>query len=131
MALSFMMDPVRSLGKGKVLLTCSATIGATGAVTALDGKKFSVASPLPADHGTLVRTGAGAYTLTLPGRGKVKVAFPSIALEGTAHVVTVDDIDEDAREIDFVVRNASLVAADPAEASRIHFFLVVENSSVR
>lgn len=63
----------RHLSPRVVEVSVSATITSSGAVASVVGKGFSTG---PSDTGTVARSAAGVYVITLPGRGAVQRIVP-------------------------------------------------------
>lgn len=104
-----------------VFIAGKVAIGATGAVGAQTGKGFAI-----------TRTGAGAYTLTLSGRGGVaailfaqaNIVFATGTNNQYAHTLAMT---ASARTITFLNTDATTedTAADPPSGSFLSFLAVV------
>ncbi len=125
MAITRLLSDPKALDKGVVLLAGNVAIGGSGAVGTVEGKGVTVAL------GT-----TGVYTFTLAGSGTVDVLaafFMQEAVSATSplHIV-ISARDDSARTITITCTDADTPAAtNPGNGDKIHFFIVVKNSSAR
>jgi hypothetical protein len=93
------------------------TFNGSGEPDAAEGKPFLVAGT------NLDRTGAGAYTLTVPGTGSIRVLFADFNIvDGTDLVdVQCSAFDEDARTFTLLVKDRETfgVATDPTDGAKL------------
>lgn len=126
MAISRLLDQPSALAKGVVLLDGNITFGGSGAVSAVEGKGFTTSS---IDH-----SGTGVYVLTMPGSGTVDVRSCHFQMEAASSVLlpTVTARDDSARTITVTLYGSlptSPAATDPASGDKLHFSVVVNNTS--
>jgi hypothetical protein len=97
------------------------TIGATGAVGAIDTEKV---------YGGITRTSAGLYALTFPkGRNAFIQAY--IIAAGTPVVLPMaypQSVNAGAGTANILFTNASFAATDPANGDKIQLIIEVERS---
>ena len=68
--MSFDVISSRSTARaGWTLVNCALTVGATGAVTAVSGKRFATDGTATGSLGGIARDSEAVYTVTLPGTG--------------------------------------------------------------
>lgn len=143
MALSGLtFDPIRIYGKERVLMHLKVTIGATGAVSAVDGRGWTddgVASTNP-NNGSVTRDSAGVYSIVLPGSGSVQdIQLLSFFVEDAAAVdirVPLVSLTLASRKITLSCVKLAVAEgtaadpdiADPTEGSVLHIALLVRNS---
>ena len=70
------LHPLKSREAGWDLHVIELTVGATGAVTSVDGKGMATTGTASGELGGIVRNGVGDYTVTLPGYGGVQKIVP-------------------------------------------------------
>lgn len=115
---------VQALSSRLRIIAGTVAIGAAGAVGAQTGRGFSV-----------VRTGTGAYTVTLAGSGNANVLYSSVinsvdtAAGGLAHVRKTDPA---ARTLSVVTSlgGAPGTPADPPSGSVLSFVLLVNDGRI-
>jgi hypothetical protein len=75
MPLNTSKQPFKALERGLTLLRCRLTVGATGAVSAVDGVQFANGAA-SGYLGGITRNSAGVYTITWPGLGGYNDLIP-------------------------------------------------------
>lgn len=133
-------DPLRALGKDYVLLTVSATITASGVVASMAGKGFTTTTALLGDTlGSVARSAAGVYVVTLPGRGAVQDIVPlGIYIEDGAPadlklpMVTAKSVSARTITITFfdALGDGTPAAEELTDGTIVHISLLVKNSSL-
>lgn len=135
MALTSITQDLVALERGWIFVHCTLTVGATGAVSAVSGKRFN-SGAASGENGGIVRDGTGVYTITLPGRGGLQEIFPlaPVIVDGDAADVRLTlctDRTVSARTVEWTFLDADTPAAtDPANGSVIEFGFLVRQSSV-
>lgn len=142
MALSgITFDPIQAYGKEYKLLALKVTIGAAGAVSAVDGKGWTsdgTAGTAPVLNGS-VTLDTAEYEIVLPGSGAVHdILLLSAHVQDTAagdvRIPMVTSLDLSSRLIGVTFYdpdNAGAPAAlVPSNGSVLHFVLLVKNSDI-
>lgn len=85
MSFDIIKQPFSALERGWTLVTCELTVGATGAVSAVAGKRFN-SGAASGNLGGIARDSAAVYTITLPGTGGVQEIKPlaPVIIDGAA-----------------------------------------------
>lgn len=144
MALSGLtFDPIMAYGKEYKLLSLKVTIGASGAVSSVDGKgwKSDGSEGVYPNNGTVTRSAEGTYDIVLPGTGSIHdVSLLSFAVEdGAVADVRVPllavTLSSRTIQIKTVTQADHSGAADPAvtdptDGSVLHITLLVKNSNI-
>lgn len=86
MSFDVIKQPFHSLERGWTLVNCALTVGATGAVTAVSGKRFATDGTATGSLGGIARDSEAVYTVTLPGTGGLQEIIPltPVIVDGTA-----------------------------------------------
>lgn len=128
---------MEALERGWHMQHVSLTVGGTGAVSAVSGKKYAVDGVATGEQGGIVRDSAGVYTLTLPGRGGVQEIVPvsAVMLDAAATdlrlpLVTARSTSARTITYSFVEPDGSPSVEEVPSGAVVEFVLLVRNSSV-
>lgn len=135
-------DPIQVYGKEWKALFLSLTVGASGAVSAVDGKgwKSDGTAGTSINNGSVTKEVAdGQYSIVLPGKGsvhKVVVLPPMIEDATDALLCTTIAKDLSAREVTLqfwgptATADTALIATELSDGTIVHFTILVKNSNI-
>lgn len=114
------------------------TVGATGAVSSVDGKGWASDGTRVGELGGIVRDSEAVYTLTLPGYGGVQNVFllaPVIedGSAGDVHIalLSAKTLASSTIQLTFVDLDGTPSADELSDGTVVHIAFLVKNSSVK
>lgn len=135
-------DPVQVYGKEWKVLFLSLTVGASGAVAAVDGKgwRSDGTAGTSINNGSVTKESTdGQYSIVVPGKGSVHkmIVLPPM-IEDATDVLQCTTIAKDlsARKVTLqfwgptAADNTAPLATDLSSGTVVHFTILVKNSNI-